>query len=61
MLLMFAVGVMNVIWMAILGAVMAVEKLGVTKWFSRAAGMVFLAVGAIIVVETWITGWPRPG
>ena len=29
--------------------------------FSRAAGVVFLAVGAIIVVETWITGWPRPG
>jgi predicted metal-binding membrane protein len=61
MLLMFAVGVMNVIWMAILGAVMAVEKLGVTKWFSRAAGVVFLAVGAIMIVETWITGWPRPG
>ena len=28
MLLMFAVGVMNVIWMAALGAVMAIEKAG---------------------------------
>ena len=34
MLLMFAVGVMNVIWMAILGAVMAVEKLGASMRFT---------------------------
>jgi len=61
MLLIFAVGVMNVIWMAILGAVMAVEKLGFTVWFSRAAGVAFVAIGALIIVETWITGWPRPG
>jgi predicted metal-binding membrane protein len=61
MLLMFAVGVMNVVWMAILGIVMAIEKLGASTRFSRAAGMVFLAIGAFIIVETWITGWPRPG
>ena len=61
MLLMFAVGVMNVVWMAILGAVMTIEKLGTTTRFSRAAGVVFLAIGLFIIVETSITGWPRPG
>lgn len=61
MLLMFAVGVMNVIWMAILGIVMTIEKLGSPARFSRAVGVVFVAIGAAIIVETWITGWPRPG
>jgi predicted metal-binding membrane protein len=61
MLLMFAVGMMNVVWMAILGIVMAIEKLGASMRFSRAAGVVFVAIGAFIIVETWITGWPRPG
>ena len=61
MLLMFAVGVMNVVWMAILGIVMAIEKLGTSMRFSRAVGVVFVAIGAFIIVETWITGWPRPG
>ena len=37
MLLMFAVGVMNVVWMAALGIVMTIEKLGTTTRFSRAA------------------------
>src|SRR6185436_5512234 len=41
MLLMFAVGVMNVVWMAILGIVMAIEKLGASTRFSRAVGVVF--------------------
>jgi len=61
MLLMFAVGVMNVVWMAILGIVMAIEKLGSSARFSRAAGVVFVALGLFITMETWITGWPRPG
>ena len=61
MLLMFAVGAMNVVWMAILGIVMAVEKLGSSAGFSRAVGVVFVAIGTLIIVETWITGWPLPG
>ena len=61
MLLMFAVGLMNVVWMAILGIVMAIEKLGTTARFSRIAGIVFIALGLFIIVETSITGWPRPG
>ncbi|MGB9368353.1 MAG: DUF2182 domain-containing protein [Xanthobacteraceae bacterium] len=61
MLLMFAVGVMNIVWMATLGIVMAIEKLGSSARFSQAVGMVFLALGAFVIVEAWITGWPRPG
>lgn len=61
MALMFAVGVMNVVWMAVLGAIMAVEKLGASMRFSRVVGVVFLALGAFIIIETWVTGWPRPG
>ena len=59
--LMFAVGAMNVIWMAILGAIMAVEKLGASMRFSRVVGVVFVALGLFIIGETWVTGWPRPG
>ena len=61
MLLMFAVGIMNVVWMAILGIVMATEKLGTTARFSRVVGLAFIAIGLIIIIETAITGWPRLG
>jgi predicted metal-binding membrane protein len=61
MLLMFAVGTMNVVWMAILGTVMAVEKLGASTRFSRVAGLAFIAIGLIIIIETSIGGWPKPG
>ena len=59
MLLMFAVGLMNVVWMAILGVVMAAEKLGTGTRFSRAVGIAFIAIGLIIIAETSITGWPK--
>ena len=39
MLVMFAVGVMNVIWMAALGMVMTIEKIGTGKRFSHAVGV----------------------
>ena len=61
MLLMLAVGAMNVVWMALLGAVMTVEKLGTSMRFSRAAGVVFLAIGLVIIVDSLVPGWPRPG
>lgn len=61
MLLMFAVGTMNVVWMAVLGIVMAIEKLGTSTRFSRIAGVAFIAIGLFIIVETSITGWPRSG
>ena len=45
MLLMFATGAMNAIWMAALGIVMTVEKLSTTTRFSRVVGVVLVAIG----------------
>jgi predicted metal-binding membrane protein len=61
MLLMFAVGLMNVIWMAALGAVMAIEKINTTTQFSRALGAMFILVGAVFIVTSVAAQWPRAG
>ena len=45
MLLMFATGVMNVIWMALLGIVMTIEKLATTTRFTHVVGVVLVAIG----------------
>jgi predicted metal-binding membrane protein len=58
MLLMFAVGVMNVIWMAGLGIVMTIEKLGTGKWFTRAVGVALIAGGAAFVLSGFAAHWP---
>ncbi len=58
MLLMFAVGVMNVAWMAALGAVMAVEKINTTTRFSRVLGAVFILAGAAFIVTSVVAHWP---
>lgn len=58
MLLMFAVGVMNVVWMAALGTVMTIEKLNTTTRFSRALGVVFILVGMVFVVSSVLAHWP---
>jgi predicted metal-binding membrane protein len=50
MLLMFATGTMNVLWMAVLGVVMTVEKMTKSAVFSRATGIVLLAIAAAIVL-----------
>jgi len=50
MLVMFATGAMNVIWMAALGIVMTVEKLSTTPRFSQALGGVFVAAGCTMMV-----------
>jgi predicted metal-binding membrane protein len=49
MALMFVLGAMNVVWMAVLGVVMTIEKLSTTAQFSQAIGVVFVAAGFIIV------------
>ena len=59
MLAMFAVGVMNVVWMAALGAVMTVEKMALTTRFSRAVGGVFIAIGAVFIAAAVAAHWPR--
>jgi predicted metal-binding membrane protein len=51
MLLMFAIGVMSVLWMTALGVVTAIEKIGTTRHFSHAIGVLWLAIGVTIVVQ----------
>jgi predicted metal-binding membrane protein len=50
MLLMFALGTMNVVWMAALGVLMTIEKLSTTARFSEAIGLAFVAVGFGMIV-----------
>ena len=59
MLVMFAVGVMNVVWMAGLGLIMAAEKLSATPRLSRVMGIVFLAIGAALVASSVAAHWSR--
>lgn len=47
MLVMFAVGAMNVVWIALLAAVMTAEKLIGARWFSRLVGAILLTWAAI--------------
>lgn len=58
MLVMFAVGIMNVVWMAALGVVMTIEKVMTTTRFSRAVGVVLIAIGAVFIVSATIAHWP---
>ena len=60
MLVMFAVGVMNVVWMAALGIIMGVEKIMSTPRFSRAVGAVFLLIGVAFVASSVLAQWPAP-
>jgi predicted metal-binding membrane protein len=59
MLLMFAVGVMNVVWMAALGFIMATEKLAATTRFSRAVGVGFGLIGVVLMGTSIAAHWPR--
>jgi predicted metal-binding membrane protein len=54
MALMFALGSMNVVWMAVLGVVMTVEKLSTTARFSQAVGAAFVAIGMVVVVSSLV-------
>ena len=58
MLSMFAVGVMNVIWMAALGAIMATEKVSTTTRFSRALGALFVLIGIVFIATSVAAHWP---
>ncbi|HEU5016858.1 MAG TPA: DUF2182 domain-containing protein [Pseudolabrys sp.] len=57
MAVMFAVGVMNVIWMAALGIVMTVEKMITGRRFSQAIGAALIAGGVIFTSAHWPL-WP---
>jgi predicted metal-binding membrane protein len=58
MLVMFAVGVMNVVWMAGLGIVMTIEKIGSGRRFSHAVGVVLILGGIAFVAGAFVTHWP---
>jgi predicted metal-binding membrane protein len=58
MLLMFAVGVMNVIWMAGLGMLMTIEKMLAGSRFTHAIGVVLITIGVCTVVAAFAGHWP---
>ena len=58
MLLMFAVGVMNVIWMAALGMLMTFEKIGAGKRLSYALGVALIVTGMAFVLTAFSAHWP---
>jgi len=58
MVVMFAVGVMNVIWMAGIGIVMAAEKILTGRRFTYAVGIVLVIAGVATVVMAMASHWP---
>lgn len=58
MVVMFAVGIMNVVWMAGLGIVMTVEKIGTGKKFTYAVGIALIAIGVALVGLAVAAHWP---
>lgn len=58
MLVMFAVGLMNVVWMAVLGLVMAGEKIATTTRFSRAIGILLGTIGIALIASSVAAQWP---
>jgi predicted metal-binding membrane protein len=58
MLVMFAVGVMNVIWMAALGFIMAAEKIAATTRFSKVIGLAFTVIGIAFIAAAVAAHWP---
>jgi predicted metal-binding membrane protein len=58
MLVMFAVGVMNVVWMAALGIVMTMEKISGGKRLSYGVGAALIAVGLGFVLADIAVHWP---
>ncbi len=61
MLVMFAVGVMNVIWMAALGMVMTVEKIGTGRRFTHFVGVALIVAGIAFVLSAFAAHWPVLG
>jgi predicted metal-binding membrane protein len=58
MAVMFAVGVMNVVWMAALGIVMTAEKFVTGRRFTQVVGVALLAAGAAFVFFAFAAHWP---
>jgi hypothetical protein len=60
MLLMFATGAMNVLWMAALGMVMTIEKMLPGRRFSHVIGALTLAAGLGFMGAAVAAHWPPP-
>jgi predicted metal-binding membrane protein len=58
MLVMFAVGVMNVVWMAALGMVMTLEKISTGKRLTYAVGGVLITIGVSLAATAIAAHWP---
>ena len=58
MLVMFAVGTMNVVWMAGLGIVMAIEKIGSGRTFSHVVGGGLILGGVAFLLTAFTAHWP---
>ncbi|MFA6267217.1 MAG: DUF2182 domain-containing protein [Pseudolabrys sp.] len=58
MLVMFAVGIMNVVWMAALGVLMTIEKMTVTNRLTYAIGAFAIAAGLALIAGSVIAHWP---
>jgi predicted metal-binding membrane protein len=61
MLIMFAVGVMNVAWMAGLAMIMTAEKLQSGRRLSHVIGVTSIAAGAAVAVAAIAAHWPAQG
>jgi predicted metal-binding membrane protein len=55
---MFAVGVMNVVWMAGIGVVMTIEKLLAGRRFAHVIGVMLIVVGACIGLAAFAGSLP---
>jgi predicted metal-binding membrane protein len=60
MLVMFAVGVMNVIWMAFLGIIMTLEKMTSGRLYTQMIGIALIVTGAAFVSMAIAAHWPTP-
>lgn len=58
MLVMFAVGIMNVVWMAALGVLMTVEKMTITNRLTHAIGVFAIAAGLAFIASAFMAHWP---
>jgi len=49
---------MNILWMAGLGIVMTLEKIGAGKRFTYAIGAALIAGGLAFIVSAFVVHWP---
>lgn len=56
MTVMFAVGLMNIVWIAVLGAIMAIEKTFPSFWFPKVIGLFCLTWGGALAAVILVGG-----